>query len=114
MYEPARDQLDRWRGAVDDDVAMASLRPLLDAASDAGYALSRESALRTAPRGWPRDHRRIELLRLRSVTVARTHEPGEWLLSRRCLDVVAAGLDVVEPLNGWLDDRIGPPREGDG
>src|SRR5262249_7910457 len=57
----ARDQLDRYREQVEDAKHGPQLMKLLAKAEQAGLELWGRS-LATAPRGYPRDHERIELL----------------------------------------------------
>ena len=66
----ARDQLERFRAAVADDAAGPRLEAATAAAQDAGLELAGQS-LRTAPRGYPRDHPRIELLRRKALIAGR-------------------------------------------
>ena len=66
----ARDQLERYRAAVATTTPGRELEAVTAAAQDAGLELSGES-LRTAPRGYPRDHPRIELLRRKSLIAGR-------------------------------------------
>ena len=67
----ARDQLERYRDAVADDARGPELGKLVAKAEKAGLELWGES-LATAPRGYPKDHTRIELLRRKSLALGRT------------------------------------------
>ena len=69
-HELARDQLERFRAAVADDITGPTLTAAAAAAEHAGLELAGES-LRTAPRGHPRDHPRIDLLRRRQLIAGR-------------------------------------------
>ena len=64
----ARDQLERYRDAVDDDARGPELGKLLAKVQKAGLEVWGES-LATAPRGYPKDHKRIELLRRKSLAL---------------------------------------------
>ena len=83
------------------------------AAQDAGLELAGES-LRTAPRGYPREHPRIELLRRKALIAGRALA-GEGGIDRdAALDHVGGAWRAAEPLNAWLDEHVGPstlPRE---
>ena len=68
----ARDQLERYRQSVADDGLGPELAKLVADARRARIELWGGS-LATAPRGYPRDHERIELLR-RTSLVARRHD----------------------------------------
>ena len=80
---------------------------MLSAARAAGLEVVGDS-LRTAPRGYPRDHPRIELLRHRAVIAGRAL-PGTSSIGRdAALDHVASTWRAAEPLNVWLDEHVGP------
>ena len=64
----ARDQLERYREAVAGAASGRVLEAAVTEAVDAGLELWGES-LRTAPRGYPKDHERIDLLRGKSLSL---------------------------------------------
>ena len=108
----ARDQLERYRAAVDDG-AGAQLEAVTAAVQDAGLELSGES-LKTAPRGYPRDHPRIELLRRKSLIAGRALTGAGGIDRDAALEHVGGAWRAAEPLNAWLDAHVGPstlPRE---
>src|SRR5215471_10629176 len=67
----ARDQLDRYRDGIADPTYGPELETLAAKAQKAGLDLWGES-LATAPRGYPKDHERIELLRRKSLSLGAT------------------------------------------
>src|SRR5262245_48958071 len=73
MYQPAADQLERFRAAIDDGRRAATFERSVATAGAAGMKLV-EPELKRAPRGYPPDHPRAERLRLKSLTVFRRHE----------------------------------------
>jgi uncharacterized protein (TIGR02453 family) len=106
-HQMARDQLERFRQAVASDRTGPALVDAADAASDAGLEVEGAS-LRTAPRGYPRDHPRIELLRRTSLVAGRSL-PAEGGIGRdAALDHVAHAWRAAAPLNAWLDEHVGP------
>lgn len=105
-----RDQLQRFREAVDDDRAGGRLAELVAAARDGGWTVG-GSTLKTAPRGYPRDHPRVELLRHKGVTLGGDVPPGEVLHSRAALDHVRAAWRASGDLNRWLAEHVGPSAE---
>lgn len=111
MFGPSRDQLHRFRALQDDPCAIAALDAVLTPLARAGFTHSCEDALATAPRGWPRDHARVALLRLRRLLIGQQHAPGPWLSEPSCLDRVVDAWRVVAPWNAWLAEHVGPPRE---
>jgi uncharacterized protein (TIGR02453 family) len=83
-WQMANDQLERYRAAASDELAA-----LLDAVQAAGLELS-PPALKTAPRGYPRDHPQAALLRYKSLIAGRALAPGPALESRDALEFTAA------------------------
>lgn len=109
-HQMARDQLQRYRQAVDDDRSGAELEEIVEDLEKSGYQVMGE-ALKSAPRGFARDHRRIRLLRHRGVTMMADLPPGRALSSRRALTHVAETWRAAGPLNQWLGVNVGPTRE---
>jgi len=106
-YRMAPDQLERFRTAVLDERAGPALERELAALPRGRYELERD-ALKTAPRGYPRDHPRIELLRRKSVTIGRRFPVAAWLQTRRALDRVTSVWREAAGVNTWLDRHVGP------
>ena len=65
-------------------------------------------ALTGRPRGYPADHPRLLLLRLRGLHVDRAWPAGEWLGTAEPLERVAAAWRAARPLADWLDAHVGP------
>ena len=108
MYEMARDQLDRYRSAVDDDGTGGALVALVDAVRAAGIEVTAHHVLKTAPRGYPRDHPRIELLRRKGLITWKAWGAGAWLGTSRAKDRVVEFLEASKPINEWLRVHVGP------
>ena len=106
----ARDQLERFRAAVADDGTGPALEAAVAAAQDAGLEIEGER-LRTAPRGHPRDHPRIELLRRKAVIAGRREPPGAAGIGRdAALGHVSGCWRAAAPIVAWLDEHVGPTR----
>jgi uncharacterized protein (TIGR02453 family) len=106
----ANDQLGRYRAAVDDEVTGDELAAAV--AEVRGEKLRIEGhALKTAPRGYPRDHPRIELLRHKSLAAFRSWTPGKWLGTKAAGDRVIGAWRASAPLVAWLDAHVGPTTE---
>lgn len=102
----ARDQLDRYRDAVFDDKHGSELRELVADARRAGLEVWGES-LATAPRGYPKDHERIELLRRKSLTLGARLKFGRGISRDQGLDFVADTWRGAAPVTAWLDEHVG-------
>ena len=102
----ARDQLDRYRGQVSDDTSGPELMKLVASAEKAGLELWGES-LATAPRGYPKDHERIELLRRKSLSLGATLNFGSGIGRTDGLRFVTKTWRAAAPVTGWLDEHVG-------
>jgi uncharacterized protein (TIGR02453 family) len=109
LHNPAPDQVDRLRRAVDAASSASALTRAIGRARDAGLELNEPDLIR-APRGYPPDHPRLDLLRRRRLTVARRHRLGRWLHGPQAGARIRADLDAAAPLVRWLRERVGPPR----
>ncbi len=106
-HRMARDQLGRYRDAVADERAGAALAAAVASARDSGLEVMGGS-LRTAPRGYPRDHARGELLRRTSLIAGhRLAAPG-GIARDVALAHVAGAWRAAAPLTAWLDRHVGP------
>jgi uncharacterized protein (TIGR02453 family) len=100
-WRMSNEQLERYRAAVSGELAS-----LLADAEAAGLELA-EPALKTVPRGFPRDHPHAALLRYKSVIAGRALAPGPALETRDALEFVAGTWRAVAPLNAWLATHVG-------
>ena len=64
------------------------------------------STLKTAPRGYAKDHPRIDLLRNKGIIGWWEHPPRRWLPTPAARDRVADGWRALGPLNAWLDAHV--------
>jgi len=115
LHHPSSDQLGRFRAAIDDGRRATAFEQAAATAAQAGLELA-EPGLRRAPRGYPPDHPRIGLLRLKELTVHERHELAPWVHEPRCAQRVRAQLEAARPLVAWLAEHVGPavarPRPG--
>ena len=102
----ARDQLDRYREAVADDEHGPELAKLLAKVLKAGLEVWGES-LATAPRGYPKDHGRIELLRRKSLSLGATLDVEGGIGRNEGLKFVTTTWRAAGPVTGWLDQHVG-------
>jgi uncharacterized protein (TIGR02453 family) len=107
MWEMAPDQLERYRAAVSEGRSGAKLVDLVANASAAGLEVTGHDVLKTAPKGYPKDHPRIELLRYKGLITWREWPAAAWLGTPRAKDRVVEFLRLSKPLNGWLRRHVG-------
>lgn len=106
-HSMARDQLDRYREAAADARSGSELADLVVAALEAGLELWGETVA-TAPRGYPRDHERIELLRRKSLTLGARLRFGRGISRDAGLSFAGETWRTAAPVTGWLDTHVGP------
>jgi uncharacterized protein (TIGR02453 family) len=108
MYMPAADQLERYRRAVAEDATGAQIDKLGAKLTKAGIELTAHEVLKTVPRGYPKDHPRAELLKLKGL-VTWQHWPVEpWLFTNEAKRKIVAFLKACAPVERWLAENVGP------
>jgi uncharacterized protein (TIGR02453 family) len=108
MYMPMPDQLDRLRRAVADNRTGAQIEKLVDAVRSQGIEVSAHDELKTAPKGYPKDHPRIELLRMKGMITWKQWPIAAWLGTAKAKQRVVDVLHAAKPINAWLDKNVGP------
>ena len=107
LYMPGPDQLKRFRAAVDDGDSGSKLESIVSALRKNGYDVGAHEVLKTAPKGYPKDHPRIELLRYKGLITWKDWPAGAWLGTRRAKDRVIEFLQASKPMNEWLRKQVG-------
>jgi uncharacterized protein (TIGR02453 family) len=107
MWMMAPDQLERYRTAVAAETTGQSLVGVLKALRAVGLQAEGHDSLKTAPKGYAKDHPRIELLRYKGVTSWKQWPPGAWLGKATAKDRVVTFLRKSLPLNEWLAANVG-------
>jgi uncharacterized protein (DUF2461 family) len=71
-----------------------------------GFEVGAHEILKTAPRGYPKDHPRIELLKHKGLVMSKSWPVQAWLGTRQAKDRVVACLEAARPLNAWIDRNV--------
>ena len=66
-------------------------------------------ALKTAPKGYPKDHPRIELLRYKGLATWKQWPAGPWLGTKRAKDRIVDLLERSRPIGAWLRANVNGP-----
>jgi uncharacterized protein (TIGR02453 family) len=111
LHNPAPDQVERMRRAVDGGRTGAALVRAIGVAEAAGLELNEPDLVR-GPRGYAADHPRMGLLRRRRLTVARREALGGWVHRPEAGVRVREGLDACGPLVRWLRRHVGASERG--
>jgi uncharacterized protein (TIGR02453 family) len=107
LYMPEPAALARYRAAVDKEASGAELATIVAALHKAGYQTMAHDVLKSAPKGFPKDHPRIDLLRHKGIAMMKTWPVGAWLGTKRAKDHVVTALRAAVPLNQWLARNVG-------
>src|SRR5436305_11213766 len=106
LYMPDADQLDRYRRAVADDRTGSQLAKIVSTTTRRGIEVSAHETLKTAPRGYPRDHPRAELLRHKGLVAWRRWPVGSWLGTSQAKKRVVDFLHASALLKEWLTAHV--------
>ncbi|MEZ5085944.1 MAG: DUF2461 domain-containing protein [Tessaracoccus sp.] len=106
----APDQLRRFRAAIDDEVTGPEFGRLVDslAARSLPVHHGAEEPLATAPRGYSKDHPRIQHLRWKGAAIVQEWAAAGWMHTPEALDAIRGVWHGVAPLKAWLDAHVGP------
>ncbi len=111
MYHMAPDQLERYRAAVATDRSGRPLESIVGALGEARLDVAAMESLKTVPRGYPKDHPRVELLRRKGLVTMKSWPFASWLgtagAKKRVVDVFRA----AAPLLDWLHTHVGPTED---
>jgi uncharacterized protein (TIGR02453 family) len=107
-YAMAKDQLARFRAAIDADATGSELEVLVADAKKRKYSISAINELKTAPRGYPKDHPRIELLRKKGLIAVREFGAPKWIHTADAAKRIRDSWTGVADLCAWLDAHVGP------
>lgn len=107
-YAMMKDQLERFREAVDRPNTGEEVAGLVAALVRKGYAIGAIDELKTAPKGYPKDHPRIDLLRRKGLMMSSELGAPAWLHTKQSAAKVRAVWKAAAPINAWLDAHVGP------
>ncbi len=110
---PAPDQLDRYRRAVADERSGRQLVQIVSKLRKSGITVDAHDVLKTAPKGYPKDHPRVELLRYKGLISWKQWPVGAWLGTRKAKERLVGFLRASKPLHDWLEKRVGPSELAD-
>ena len=103
----AKDQLERYRAAVDDERTGTALAEAVAEVRKRKLDIEGH-ALKTAPRGWPRDHRESSCSATsRSPPSAASNRPAGSHTKAAATRVIDAWR-AAAPMNEWLAANVGP------
>ena len=107
-YVMMPDQLEQYRRAVDDDKAGEELVAIGAELRKAKIDLTGHDTLKTAPKGYPKDHPRIDLLRHKGLIAWKQWPVAAWMGTAKAKVRVVDFFVAARPLVHWLDTNVGP------
>jgi uncharacterized protein (TIGR02453 family) len=107
MWAMAPDQLERYREAVASDEVGPELERVIGSVRSRDIDVQGHETLKKAPRGYPADHARIELLRCKGLIAWREWPVAAWLGTAAARDRIAEFLTATRPLADWLAGHVG-------
>jgi len=100
------DELERYRDAVVDDLSGERLAAIVADLHAGGRDLASHDSLKTAPRGYPKDHPRGDLLRRKGIAAWQQWPVAAWLGTAKAKDRVVEFYRGAAPLNDWLAKHV--------
>jgi uncharacterized protein (TIGR02453 family) len=111
MWEMDRDQLQKYRDAVADEPSGGELERIIAALKRRKVDVTGHDTLRTAPRGYPQDHPRVELLRYKGIIAWKEWPVAAWLGTSEPKKRIVSFLRDAKPLSDWLAEHVGQPHQ---
>ena len=107
MWMMSPDQLTRYRAAVAEDKTGEELRRLVATLASHKIDVTGHDVLQTAPKGYPKDHPRIDLLRNKGLIAWKQWPVAAWLGTAAAKRRIVDFLRTCQPLDDWLAAHVG-------
>jgi uncharacterized protein (TIGR02453 family) len=107
-YMMTPDQLQRYRQAVDAEPSGSDIARIVAAVGAAGLEVTCRERLKAGPRGFLRDHPRIDLLCMKGIVAWKQWPAGKWLATSKARSRLLEFFASAEPLGNWLNANVGP------
>ncbi|HEX5107116.1 MAG TPA: DUF2461 domain-containing protein [Vicinamibacterales bacterium] len=102
MYKPEPAVLRQFRDAVASDSSGRALARMIAALRKKGYQVGTHESVGSAPRGYPADHPRIDLLRMKDIHAGKLFADEPWLATPKALPHIKKTMTEIKPLAEWL------------
>jgi uncharacterized protein (TIGR02453 family) len=106
MYMMDAEQLTRFREAVDAARTGNALVGMLEKLHADGYEAGGHDELKSAPRGYAKDHPRVDLLRMKGLVVWKEHPVRKWLQTPAAKERVVDVWRAAGPVLAWLGRNV--------
>jgi len=105
IYKPEPAVLRRLRDAMAADASGRRLQAIVVALRRKGYTVSTHDSSAGPPRGYPADHPRIELLKMKDIHAGRMLEPAV-LSTPKALAHVKKVMTDLKPFSEWMKTHV--------
>ena len=106
VFMPEPPALERMRKAIHGKPG-AALERIVAVLRRKGYQVETHERLMSAPRGYPADHPRIELLRMKDLHAGKTFKKEAWISTPKALVHVRRAIKDLKPLADWIRSHVG-------
>ena len=113
-YHMAPDQLVRFRDAVVADRSGRKLQSAVDSGPSGRAECPCHGVAEDRARGYPKDHPRMELLRLKGLVASRSWPPAAWQSTAAAKKRVVDAFQSAAPLVAWLHTNVGSSDQPEG
>lgn len=109
----ARDQLQRFRTALDDDHSGQEFEDLITTLASRSLPVTcgAEPPLKTGPPGYPATHPRSQFLRWKGAVVIQEYDKADWMHTPQALDKIREVWRGAQPLKDWFDAYVGKAED---
>lgn len=109
----ARDQLERFRAAIDHPVYGPDFEAMVKKLDKKSLTVTggKEPALVKVPPKFAKDHPRSEYLRWKGAVIVKEFEIAKWMHTAKAIDKVREVWHGAEPLKEWIDAHVGASTE---
>lgn len=109
----ARDQLQRFRAAIDEATSGREFEKLRAGLTRRSLPITSgiDPPLNRAPSGYLSTHPRSEILRWKGAAVVQQYDKADWIHTPLALDKIRTIWSGARPLKDWLDRHIGPTED---
>jgi Conserved hypothetical protein (DUF2461) len=109
-WYPDAEYVASYRAAVASDASGPELVGIVTALQDDGFEIG-GNRLKRAPRGYPADHPRADLLRHRMLALTRPLGCDDWLHTPEAVDRVLEAYELLRPLGSWHVEHVEAKQE---
>jgi uncharacterized protein (TIGR02453 family) len=106
FYMPESSVLEKFRAAIDRNASGNELVTIIAGLRRKGYRVDTHERLASAPRGYAKDHPRLDLLQMKDIH-AGLQMPPDAITSRKLLDRITKTMTDLKPFAGWLKRHVG-------